>query len=126
MKRFALIRALAAPLLLSAAACGTAQSLTEAGVLRYASTPYDKAALQNTRVSLGKLNGVEVVADHPCSDVCPTYTVRVIHFDVPPGTSCASAGGVEQALLVPVSIAMIEQVFCFPRVLVEHWDEYVR
>ena len=117
---------LLAPLLLSAAAPGQAPSISEAEVLKYASTRYDKAAVYNQRIVLGKLNGVDVVADHPCSDICPDYTVRVIRFEIPPGSSCKSVGGVEKSLLVPVSVAMTEKVFCFPRVLVDHWNAYVR
>lgn len=111
---------------LFAAAPTPPTSISDADVLKYASAPYDKAAVYNKRTVLGRLNGVEVVVEHPCSDICPDYTVRVIRLEVPPGATCASLGGIEKSLLIPMSIAMVPKVFCFPRVLVDHWNAYIR
>jgi hypothetical protein len=127
MNRIAVVvGVLFAPLLLSAAASGPARSLSDADVLKYASTLYDKAAVWNTRMVLGNLNGVDVVVEHPCSDVCPDHTVRVVRFAVLPGASCKAVGGVEKSLEIPEGIGVADKVFCFPRVLVEHWDAYIR
>jgi hypothetical protein len=57
------------------------------------------------------------VADFPCSDLCPAYTTRIIHYDVAPGPPCDAAGGVTQLRLVPFSIGTREEAFCIPKPL---------
>ncbi|PWK83508.1 hypothetical protein [Fulvimonas soli] len=122
--------ALAALALVLAAGCATraadAGALDDAALRAYAARPWDKAKLMNTTVRLGTHHGVPVVAEFPCSDVCPQYTVRIIHYELPAGADCRSAGGVEQAVGVPVAIAMMTRTFCFPKVLVEAKLHYVR
>ena len=108
-----LLAALAAPALATA----TPRALTDADLLAYAAKPYDKAALMERRVALGLHHGAPVVADFPCSDICPDYTVRIIHYDVDPGPACARVGGVVESRSVPVSIAVTERSFCVPAVL---------
>jgi hypothetical protein len=66
------------------------------------------------------------VVEHWCSDVCADHSVRVIHFFVPPGPSCTSVGGVAKSLNVPTGVAVSEKTFCFPRILVDNWDTYVK
>src|SRR5579862_2370241 len=100
-------------------------ALSDATLLTYASSGYDKLHMTSLHVVLGQNHGVTVIADFPCSDLCPAYTVRIIHYDVPL-SRCSAAGGVEKAILVPVSIASAERSFCFPKVLADHWDKYVR
>ena len=68
------------------------------------------------RLVLGRHNGHVVVADHPCGDVCPQYTRRIIHYDLPP-ERCAKAGGAVVEELVPVSIAVRRMPYCEPKVL---------
>jgi hypothetical protein len=97
----------------------TPVSLDAAALQAWARRPWDKASLMNTRLELGRYRGVPVVAEFPCSDVCPQYTVRIIHFRLPPGTTCASVGGVEKELLVPIAITVRTQVFCIPAPLVD-------
>lgn len=93
--------------------------LDDAALLAYARQPWDKATLMHTTVPLGRYHGVPVVAEFPCGDVCPQYTQRIIHFDLPEGADCARIGGVEQDVLVPMAIAMRTKRFCFPKVLVD-------
>lgn len=111
---------------LLAACFGGQQALTDESLLQYASGAYDKGAYGESHQVLGRLNGAEVVADFVCGDVCPEYTIRIIHFDVEPGEGCAAVGGVEKAVVVPLAIAVTEREFCFPKVLVENWNAYVR
>ncbi|WP_017463430.1 hypothetical protein [Dyella ginsengisoli] len=110
-------------LTLVAGACtsraATPGTLDDAALLAYAKQPWDKATLMHTTVPLGRYHGVPVVAEFPCGDVCPQYTQRIIHFDLPEGADCAAAGGVEREVLVPMAIAMRTKRFCFPRVLVD-------
>ena len=49
----------------------------------------------------------------------PTYTTRIIHYALPPDRSCTAEGGAVHEELVPVSIAMVRQPFCMPRVIVD-------
>ncbi|WP_234411338.1 hypothetical protein [Rhodanobacter thiooxydans] len=67
----------------SVAACvhaGTPVSMDAAALQAWAGKPWDKAALMHTTVEVGRYRGVPVMAEHPCSDVCPQYTVRIIHY----------------------------------------------
>lgn len=109
-------------LLLAACAASRAASpgtLDDAALLAYAKKPWDKAAMMHTTVPLGRYRGAPVVAEFPCGDVCPQYTQRVIHFDLPAGADCAAVGGVEDEVLMPVAITVRPKRFCFPKVLVE-------
>ena len=109
-------------LLVTALAAGLsahANALTDAALIAYARQPYDKAQKANHRDSLGIHHGTEVVADFPCSDICPDYTVRIIHYVVAPGPDCDKIGGRLREKSVPVSIAVTRESFCVPAVLVE-------
>ncbi|HJW06512.1 MAG TPA: hypothetical protein VJ527_08500 [Rhodanobacter sp.] len=111
------------------AACvhaGTPAPMDAAALQAWASQPWDKAALMHTTVEIGRYRGVPVVAEHPCSDVCPQYTVRIIHFRLPPGASCADAGGVEKEVLVPVAITVMSKTFCVPEPLVASGAYYAK
>ena len=102
-----------------ASACATSPSKMDSTALTtYAHRPWDKAALMHTTVDLGTYKGTPVVAEFPCSDVCPQYTKRIIHYRLPADTSCASVGGVEKEVLVPVAIAVMSKTFCIPEPLV--------
>ncbi len=90
--------------------------LTDNDLLRLAAAPFDKRAMMFRRVVLGRHRGHTVVAVHPCGDVCPQYTRRIIHYDVPP-ERCAQAGGVVVEELVPVAIAVQRKPYCKPAVL---------
>ena len=90
------------------------RQLSDADLVAYAARPFDKAAMMEQRVVVGLHHGVPVVAEFPCSDVCPDYTTRIIHYDLTPGAACSAAGGVTQPRRVPYSIAMIVKDFCIP------------
>lgn len=66
---------------------------------------------------LGLHKGVPVIVDVRCGDVCPQYTVRIIHYTVEPGPACTKLGGDTARIVVPVSIAAMTQPFCVPHVL---------
>lgn len=113
----------------SVAACanaGTPAQMNAAALQAWASQPWDKAALMHTTVDVGRYNGVPVVAEHPCSDVCPQYTVRIIHYELPPEASCASMGGVEKDVLVPIAITVRSKAFCIPEPLVASGQYYAK
>lgn len=99
------------------AAC--APDLTDQQIAAAASAPFDKKAKMGAHDVLGQIGKVKVVADYYCSDVCPAYTMRVVHFDVQPGKDCQAAGGFVKTYIVPRGIAAVPQAFCVPKVLVE-------
>jgi hypothetical protein len=66
---------------------------------------------------LGVHKGAQVFVDVRCSDVCPAYTVRIIHYMIGPGPGCTQLGGDVAAVAVPVGIATMNQDFCIPHVL---------
>jgi hypothetical protein len=99
------------------AATAAPKALSDADLIAYAGASFDHQAMMEKRVTLGLHHGVPVVADFPCSDVCPQYTTRIIHYDLAPGPACVAAGGVTVIRRVPYSIAMIEKPFCIPRAL---------
>ncbi len=108
-------------------ACAAAQAQMDAAALQgYAGKPWNKAALMNTTVELGRYRNVPVVAEFPCSDVCPQYTVRIIHYRLPSDVSCASVGGVEKKVLVPVAITVLPKTFCIPEPLVASGQYYAK
>ena len=112
---------------IGATACAAVPAQMDAAALQaYAGKPWDKATLMNTTVELGRYQNVPVVAEFPCSDVCPQYTVRIIHYQLPPDASCASVGGVEKKVLVPVAIAVMLKTFCIPEPLVTSGQYYAK
>jgi hypothetical protein len=115
---------------LAGAGCTTRASepglLDDAALQAYAARPFDKHALMGQTVELGRHHGVPVVAEFPCADVCPQYTVRIIHYRLPPGGDCTAAGGVEETVGVPVAIAVLPKAFCVPKVLADHGGYFTR
>ena len=100
--------------------------LDDVALQAYAAQPFDKRAMMGRTVELGRNHGMSVVAEFPCADVCPQYTVRIIHYRLPEATDCAAAGGVEQSVGVPVAIAVLPKTFCVPKVLAGSGRYYTR
>jgi len=92
-------------------------SLNDAAIVAYAQKPFDKAAMMNRSVTVGRHHGAVVMADFPCSDVCPVYTTRIIHYQLGADQTCAGIGGVEADRSVPRGIAVSIEKFCVPKVL---------
>jgi len=101
----------------AAVAADAVRQLTDADLLAYDAKPFDRGAMMFRHITLGRHHGALVVADFPCGDVCPNYTVRIIHYDVPPGPACARIGGRDQTRSIPQGIAATERDFCVPAVL---------
>ena len=101
----------------AAAADPVARDLSDADLVAYAKAGFDKGAMMERRITLGRHHGALVIVDFPCSDICPDYTTRVIHYDVGPGAPCDAIGGATVTRAVPYSIAVIEKQFCVPKVL---------
>src|SRR4051794_34752609 len=106
-------------LILAALAAAGAQPrpISDARIAAIDASPFDRRAMMFRHELLGLNRGMRVVADYPCSDICPEATVRIIHFDRPPGRGCEAAGGVTASRMVPRSIAVVRMDFCVPAVL---------
>lgn len=74
--------------------------------------------------NLGSHHGVPMVFEQICSDVCPNYTVRLIHYQLSPKQTCQMVGGAEKTLLIPAGIAAVKQKFCFPKIIMDNWATY--
>lgn len=66
---------------------------------------------------LGVHKGVPVIVDVRCGDVCPAYTVRIIHYTIEAGPACSKLGGDTAMIAVPAGIGVVTQNFCVPHVL---------
>jgi hypothetical protein len=95
---------------------GAKRLLSDSDVAAYASARFDKRAMMFKRVALGRHRGLPVVAIHPCGDVCPVYTRRIVHYDVPIA-DCARRGGIVREELMPRGPAVARQPFCVPAIL---------
>jgi hypothetical protein len=99
-----------------------AKRLSDADLLRYAAAPFDKRKMMFKREVVGRHRGTLVVASHPCGDVCPAYTRRIVHYDVDVA-ACGRVGGVVADEFVPRGPAVMRQAFCKPAVLVQPTDK---
>ena len=100
------------------------EPITEQALLDFAQTPVDLERSLEGFVVLGRLDGVDVVVDHHCEDVCPAATIRIIRYYLSEGKSCEAAGGVEKSIFIGGWSG--DKTFCFPRILAENWNEYRR
>jgi hypothetical protein len=96
--------------------------VTEAEVLAFAERAVSAEDYDAPDRSLGFLNGAEVIVEHPCADVCPQATVRIIRLEVPIARTCSQVGGVERV----IGLWGFTYDYCFPRILVDNWDTYRR
>lgn len=112
-------------LLAIAAATGMARyrdTLSDGDLVKYAKQFHgsrDFAAFPKAGAVIGTYRGAKLVAEVRCSDVCPDYTRLVIRYDAKPGADCQAVGGSEVDVLMPFAIAVRNEKFCVPRVLVE-------
>jgi hypothetical protein len=94
------------------------KQITDSELLAYFHSPFDRRAKMGRREVLGRHRNALVVADFPCSDLCPDYTKRIIHYDVPADpVACARVGGVIRQEAVPSGIAVTQKPFCLPKIL---------
>lgn len=104
----------------AADACGqrppAQRNLSDSAIAAYAAAKFDKRAMMFKRVALGRHRGLPVVAIHPCGDVCPVYTRRIVHYDVPVA-DCERRGGVVREELMPRGPAVARVPFCVPAIL---------
>jgi len=92
-------------------------TLSDEALRAYAAKPWDPAEKMQTREMLGTHHAASVVAEFRCADFCPNYTIRVIHYDLMPGISCASVGGVIKTIRIPDGFGASGQSYCLPKTL---------
>lgn len=92
-------------------------AVADADLLAYSRSPFDKAQMMHKTVVLGTHRGNTLIAEFPCSDLCPTYTTRIIRYELKPGETCRARGGVSQERFVPHGIGMAKREYCVPPVL---------
>jgi hypothetical protein len=108
-------RALA--LLLFATAAGAASDpLTDADLVARAGAVMSVKEAPADRI-LGVHKGVPVIVDVRCGDVCPQYTIRIIHYVIEPGPACTKLGADTASIGVPMGLTTRPQAFCIPHVL---------
>jgi len=100
----------------SAAAAPKVRRISDAQLVRYAATPFDKRKMMFTREVVGLHRGILVVADYHCGDVCPAYTRRIIRYDVPLA-DCARRGGVVVSERIVRGIGTANIQVCKPPIL---------
>lgn len=101
------------------AAEASTDMLSDAELLARASAVFASKDLPADRI-LGVHRGRQVILDVRCSDLCPAYTVRIIHYLAPPDVTCIQSGADTVDIQVPQGIASAQQGFCVPHVLVAH------
>jgi hypothetical protein len=89
----------------------------DSGLLRFARSRFDPFERGPRVRVLGVHRGTLVVVDYPCGDVCPAYTKRIIHYDVPP-EACGRVGGTIVNELIPRGPAVMPLPYCEPKVIV--------
>jgi len=125
-------RALGITVVTLAVFCASAYSeapppvVSDQEILDYASRPFNKYNIAQSRVILGLHKGTTVAVDFICSDLCPEYTVRVIHYELGNEHKCSDIGGIEKKVRVPVAIAAMDKTFCFPKILADNWKSYTK
>jgi hypothetical protein len=89
--------------------------LDDAKLIDFIRRPFDPMS-DETRWprALGTHDGVAVVVSYTCSDVCPDYTKRIVHYDLAPGEECARAGGISKNIVVPSGIGTGLRRYCIP------------
>jgi len=102
--------------LLGMAGCVTTPSTwSDDDIVRYQTEKFDLAEYMHKTVYLGTHRGKPVFAEHPCGDVCPQYTRRIVRYDTPL-EHCEQAGGAIGYLWVGGFAPSVEKS-CVPPVL---------
>lgn len=89
--------------------------LDDASLIDFIRRPFDPMS-DETRwpQALGTHDGVPVIVSYTCSDLCPDYTKRIVHYNLEPGEECARAGGISKDIVVPSGMATGLRRYCIP------------
>jgi hypothetical protein len=96
---------------------GILAPVDDAALIDFVRRPFDPMS-DETRWPrmLGTHRGVRVIVSYTCSDLCPDYTKRVVHYDLPPGEDCTRVGGLSKDIVVPRGIGTGLRRYCIPAV----------
>jgi|GEM_PF-1585201 len=100
---------------ISAPAAASTDILADGDLVNRAATVFANKEPPSDRI-LGIHHGQMVVLDVRCADVCPNYTVRIVHYAGAP--NCTQLGGDVVSVDVPRSITSGPEQFCIPHILV--------
>lgn len=100
---------------ISVPAAASTDILSDGDLVSRASSAFANKEPPADRI-LGIHRGQMVMLDVRCADVCPNYTVRIIHYAGAP--NCTQLGGDIVSVDVPRSITTGPEKFCVPHVLV--------
>lgn len=103
---------------LAPAAGETLSRLTDRDIRALAQQSFDKRTMMGKRLELGRHNGVPVIAEFPCSDVCPEATRRILRYEVDLAR-CDQIDGRLVATFVPRGIGTQRRLFCVPSAIVD-------
>ncbi len=95
---------------------GTPKILKDEDLIRYEATTFNARDVMNKTITLGIHNGVRVIVEHPCSDLCPQYTTRIIRYDIE-NERCEVGDGKLAFRRRPLGIATPVVQYCVPKVL---------
>jgi hypothetical protein len=109
--------AMASLILMAAPEPARPPRISDAGLLRFARSRFDPYKRTDRMRVLGIHRGTLVVVDYPCGDVCPAYTKRIVHYDVP-REACERVGGTIVNELIPRGPAVMPIPYCEPKVIV--------
>lgn len=98
------------------------KEITNEEVLSYASSEYDKKEMSHKSIVLGIHNSLKLLATFRCSDLCPEYTARILHYDVEL-ESCISKGGAIRAITIPMGWGRGPKEHCIPKILDDNWGK---
>jgi hypothetical protein len=90
--------------------------LTDADVTALLTKEFDLYKVSGTQVVIGQHEGYSVIADFPCSDVCPMNTIKIIRYNVE-AFQCSITEGKVEELLTPTSISMGTKQYCVPEII---------
>lgn len=106
--------------------CGAStapDTISDSDLVTYATKPFyvrdaQRQTIRLDQTVLGVHHGAQVVATFPCSDVCPFYTRKFIHYGLAVDQTCAGIGGVEMGLTLALPSFIVSH-WCIPKVLAD-------
>ncbi len=94
----------------------TNMELSDSDIFELVTRDFDFEKVSGKKIIMGTHKGNIVVADFPCSDICPPNTVKIIRYDVE-ANQCMKRKGKVEELATPMSISMGLKSYCVPEVI---------
>ena len=94
-----------------------AGEVSDAELVAYAQRPFEKAEMMQRTIVLGSHRGTKLIAEFPCSDLCPQNTARIIRYELKAGEVCATLYRVQEEVFVPEGVGLAKRLLCVPAIL---------